>query len=259
MHDATERPGFDTRLGDTQKMAALEALAGGVAHDIQNILTVISICAEMLRGTTRPGDPGMEDILLIVDAVDRARHMAGELTAFARRTPQRAEDTTLDRMIIGLKPMLRRLVRAEHSLVLALDATDTAVRLEPRDLEHALMNLVANARDAMPTSGTVTVATDVVTLGDELAAAVGVAAPGRHVRLRVQDTGIGMTEDVRRRVFEPFFTTKSPGQGTGLGLATVYGFVQRSRGAITCQSGTGGGSEFALYLPVVEGGPEACE
>lgn len=232
-------------LFQSQKMEAIGQLTGGIAHDFNNLLSVISNGLEVLPLKT--GEPGdMKIVESMKRAVTRGATLTQQLLSFARQQPLRPEKHNLNTVINGFEAVLRR---AGNSLIafnmdLAADLQMTMVDI-PR-FETALLNLVVNARDAMPDGGRISIATSNVTLADQKVA--GLAA-GQYVRVSVSDTGSGMPPDVIARAFEPFFTTKEVGKGTGLGLSQVYGFMKQSQGGVYIESAVGQGSTISLYLP----------
>lgn len=250
LRDVTERRALEERLRQTQKMEAVAQLAGGIAHDVNNVLAAIYTSAEFLREETGPMDVRAADVQVILDATERARTLTRQLLSFARLEVQQTTEVELDLVIRHAAAIVQRMLRVGQQMVVSTGAAGVIIRADRQELELVLMNLVRNARDAMPGGGTVTISTELVTLDARGTTLVGAGGPGRYARLTVVDTGVGMSDEVRGRVFEPFFTTKQPGQGAGLGLATVYGVVARSRGTITCESAPGAGTRFEVYLPV---------
>jgi two-component system, cell cycle sensor histidine kinase and response regulator CckA len=241
--DVTDRARAEEALRHAQKMNAVGRLAGGVAHDFNNILTVIRNNAELaLLGLAEP-HPARGDLDEIVAAADRATALTRQLLAFGRKQVARPYVLDLNAAVTEAERLLRRLLPANITIVTRLCAEAPRVVADPGQLEQVLMNLAINARDAMPRGGTLALATSVV------------AADGRPwVTLAVADTGHGMDAKTRARAFEPFFTTKGPGQGTGLGLATVYGIVEQSGGRIALESEPGAGATFTVSLPAAPAG-----
>jgi CheY-like chemotaxis protein len=233
----------EAQLRQSQKLEAIGTLAGGVAHDFNNLLTVISGFTQLAMMRIEREHPATEELRQVIDAANRAAKLTQQLLAFSRK--QVLQPRVLDpRMVVdGIEPMLRRLI-GEHIELRVTHAADLApVKVDPGQLEQVLMNLVVNARDAMPDGGRLTIET----------ANVFSSRSGRgtsqRVALRVSDTGIGMTPEIRERIFEPFFTTKGPGKGTGLGLSTVYGIVQQSGGVIDVITAPGRGTTITIELP----------
>jgi len=244
-----DREQVEAQLRQSQRMEAIGQLAGGVAHDFNNLLTAIVGYTELLLA--KPSDdPARRHVTEIRRAADRAASLTRQLLAFSRRQLMTPEVLDVNQLAVELSRMLRRLIGEHIVFNLQLDATIGAVRADRTQLEQVLMNLAVNARDAMPTGGHLTIGTSEVDLDEFTAARRGVA-PGRYVVATVRDTGIGMSPQTQARIFEPFFTTKEPGQGTGLGLATVYGIVRQSGGAIAVDSTLGHGATFAILLPRV--------
>jgi signal transduction histidine kinase len=235
---------LERKLVRSQRMESLGTLAGGVAHDFNNILTVIRSYAAFLARSVREPESAQEDIAGIQAATARACDLVGQLLAFSRRQIVNPTLLDLSEVVDGLSKMLPRLIGANVKLSLDLQDSPWKVLADRGQVEQILMNLVVNARDAMPEGGTVLVRTRCVVR--ERDASEG---PSEHVALEVEDTGVGIDDAVSARIFEPFFTTKEPGRGTGLGLSTVYGIVQQSGGEIEVSSRPGEGTHFAIYLP----------
>jgi PAS domain S-box-containing protein len=252
-----ERTALEAQLRQAQKMEAVGRLAGGVAHDFNNVLTVIAGRSEFLRAQLRPEDPLIRHVDIITQGAARAAKLTAQLLAFSRRQVLQPKIVDLNTVITGLADMLRRLIGENIELV-TVPARDLGqVRADPGQIEQVLMNLVVNARDAMPTGGRLSIATANVDR-DEVEARYHASKAGPYVMLAVSDTGIGMNAETKARLFEPFFTTKGPGVGTGLGLATVYGIVKQSGGDIWVYSEPGHGSCFKVYLPRAEAPADAA-
>ncbi len=247
--DVTELHEAERRLIQAQKMEAVGRLAGGVAHDFNNVLTVIQGYAEMLHQDLE-SEEARADTAEITRAVGRAKALTRQLLAFSRQQVLQPVVLDPEKIIAGTEKMLRRLIGEDIDLVFDLQAPGNRVRVDGGQLEQVLLNLAVNARDAMPRGGQLTIATSRERFGADGAAAHELPGPGEYVVIAVSDTGTGMTPDVRDRVFEPFFTTKDLGKGTGLGLATVFGIVKQSGGHITVYSEFGNGSTFRIFLPV---------
>ena len=248
--DLTRERALEGQLRQAVKMEAIGQLAGGVAHDFNNMLTAIRGYAELVDGEISPENVQLrDDLSQIILTADRAAALTRQLLAFARK--QVVEPTILDpsEVVHGLAPMLRRLL-GEH-VELAIDARRDGGRIliDPHQLEQVIVNLAVNGRDAMPGGGHLTVTLRAVELDPSSQRAWPDLAPGPHVELAVADTGTGMTREIRDRVFEPFFTTKPPGHGTGMGLAMVHGIVTGAGGAIGIESAPGTGSTFRLRFP----------
>jgi signal transduction histidine kinase len=232
-----------------QKMEALGRLAGGVAHDFNNILTAIQGCADLLLMDLERDDPRRDDAREIKKAAQRAASLTAQLLAFSRQQAVQPRHLDLNASVAELEKMLRRVIGADVAFATELGAGLGTVHADPGQLQQLVVNLVVNASDAMPAGGRLTIATADVPAAD--AARLGVAglAERRYAVLRVRDSGHGMDAATRARIFEPFFTTKRPGKGTGLGLATVYAVVQQCGGAIDVESAVGIGTTVAVYLP----------
>ncbi|HSQ90906.1 MAG TPA: PAS domain S-box protein, partial [Nitrospiraceae bacterium] len=222
----------EAQLRQAQKMEAVGRLAGGMAHDFNNLLTVIRGYSELLLGRMGPTDAMRKDVEEVKKAADRASGLTRQLLAFSRRQFVASKVLDLNALVANMDGMLRRLIGEDIiELNTELDSTAGAIKADPGQVEQVIMNLVVNARDAMPTGGRLRIETRNVTIGEEVHLdAVGVA-PGSYVLLAVRDNGQGMNEEIRSHLFEPFFTTKEKGKGTGLGLSTVYGIVKQSGGS----------------------------
>ncbi|HXJ78794.1 MAG TPA: PAS domain S-box protein [Candidatus Methylomirabilis sp.] len=250
--DVTEQRSLEAQFRQAQRLEAVGRLAGGVAHDFNNILTAITGYSELLLGDLVPDDPKRGDVEEIRAAAQRAAALTRQLLAFSRRQVLQVKVLDLNTVVRTLERMLRRLMGEDVRLELALSADLGAVRADPAQIEQVIMNLAVNARDAMPAGGRLTIETSNVVLDESHARVHAGAEPGRYVMLAITDTGIGMDEETRSHIFEPFFTTKGPSQGTGLGLATVYGIVKQSGGNVWVYSEPGGGATFRLYIPRVD-------
>ena len=253
IQDVTERRVLQELLIQAQKMEAIGRLAGGVAHDFNNLLTAIRGFAELHLAEHEPDDPGRADVLEIQRAAERATQLTMRLLAFSRRVEVHPAPLDLAGFARDAMALLRRLVGED--IVVHLDAGPTVplIFADPVQIERVLLNLAANARDAMPSGGNLGVEVKSVLLSHAYVARHPGAKRGRHVLLAVSDTGVGMDEETRAHIFEPFFTTKPRGEGTGLGLASVYGIVNQAGGYVDVESLPGGGSVFRVYLPVLEG------
>jgi len=247
--DITEKKQFDTEFLQARKMETVGRLAGGVAHDFNNLLTAINSFARLAQDSLPEGSPARNDIAMILRAAEKATDLTRRLLAFARRevaVPQILNPHTL---LIDLGRMLRRLIREDIEFVVHAGADTWPIQIDPNQFEQVLINLVVNARDAMPRGGTLRIETTNTELRKIAALADSEVRRGDYVLLTVHDTGVGMTEEVRTRVFEPFFTTKQQGKGTGLGLATVYGIVKQNGGHIEVLSQVNQGTTFNIYFP----------
>jgi PAS domain S-box-containing protein len=231
-----------------QKLDGLATLAGGVAHDFNNLLTVILGCGSIALDPASPED-GREAVEEIVRAANRAGDLTRQLLAFSRQEPAVKRRLDLNRTLDDLRPVLARAIPSSVELDVVLDPGVEPVLGDPSQIEQLVMNLVLNARDAMPLGGRLTIATRTVLLGEETAHAYAGLAPGAYSMLLVSDTGIGMAPETQAQAFEPFFTTKPPGVGTGLGLPTVRRIVEQSKGRVTVSSEAGVGTVCTVYLP----------
>ncbi len=248
--ELAQRERLEAQLRVSQKMEAIGRLAGGIAHDFNNLLSVILNFTGFALDALPAGDPVAEDLAEVKAAAERGAALTRQLLTFSRKQVLQPVRLGLDEVVAELAPMLRRTLGEDIDFSLALEAQPGPVRVDRSQVEQVIMNLVLNARDAMPTGGSLRLATALVT-GERDEAAYGPRpAPGSYVRLSVSDSGCGMDEATLARVFEPFFTTKGKDQGTGLGLATVYGIVTQSGGDISVQSRTDEGTEFVIHFPL---------
>jgi PAS domain S-box-containing protein len=256
--DMTERKTLEEHLRQAQKMESIGNLAGGIAHDFNNLLTVISAECELMADTVAPDSAAARSLASVRSAASSATALTRQLLTFSRRQVVVPKLTNLTEAINGFSQVLRRLVeesvRLEFNLVPRLDP----VRIDPGQLEQVLLNLVANARDAMPLGGLVTIGTASVCTTEPITVAGILLPEGAWIHLWVTDTGSGITPDVRARLFEPFFTTKGVGVGTGLGLATVHGIVTQGGGHIAVDSKLGAGTTFHIYFPRVQSASAAA-
>jgi signal transduction histidine kinase/DNA-binding response OmpR family regulator len=254
IHDTTppERPeDLDDRARQSQKMEAVGQLAGGVAHDFNNLLGVILGYCDLLQVLLPPDDSKRRMVEHIHSAGTHAAVLTRQLLAFSRRQVLRPVALDLNKLVTGMGTMLRRLI-GEHIEVSTFLSPDLGrVKADPIQIEQILINLAVNARDAMPSGGTITIETANVELDDSHGEQHPEVKPGSYVMLAMSDTGIGMDSETQARIFEPFFTTKPPGEGTGLGLSTVHGIVRQSEGYIWAYSDLGRGTAFKVYLPCI--------
>jgi len=250
--DITERKRLEDQFRQAQKMEAVGLFAGGVAHDFNNLMTIISGYGQMLLRGLPPGDPKRDMVSQLLQAGDRAAKLTRQLLAFSRQTVLEPKVLNLNEVIRENETMLKRLIGEDVQLTTILDPGLEPVKVDPNQFVQVIMNLATNGRDAMPKGGKLTIETANVTLDEISAALVPEAKPGYYVLLTVRDNGTGMTPEVRARIFEPFFTTKAPGKGSGLGLATVYGIVKQSGGFACVESEPGRGTTFKIYFAVVK-------
>ena len=240
---------LEEQLRHSQKMEAVGRLAGGIAHDFNNLLTAIIGYTEIVLTSLDPKDERRADAEEIGRAAMRAADLTRQLLAFSRRQVLQPKVIDLNIALSKVEPMLRRVIGEDIVMTVAGKATHAWVRVDPGQIEQVVMNLVVNARDAMPQGGRLTVETADAILDEAAAAEQADAKPGSYVMLSVADTGVGMSPEVRSRIFEPFFTTKDVGKGTGLGLSTVYGIVRQSDAHLSVSSEVGLGTTFRVYLP----------
>ena len=249
VRDITERRLLEEQLRQSQKLEAIGRLAGGVAHDFNNILMSIMGSAELLLMDTTD-ELARAEITEIKQSVERGAALTRQLLAFSRRQATKTRLFALGDVVAGMETMLRRLIGPEIEFRIVRGG-QVMVRADPAQIEQVILNLVVNARDAMPDGGRLDISVSDVDLDDAAAAAIAEGRVGRYALLSVADTGTGMDDKTRARLFEPFFTTKEQGKGTGLGLSIVYGIVKQSTGYITVASERGRGTTFLIYLPIV--------
>jgi two-component system cell cycle sensor histidine kinase/response regulator CckA len=259
LRDITERQRLEGQLLQSQKMESVGRLAGGVAHDFNNELGVITGYGDLLLQEIGPDHRSHRRVVEIRKAADRAAALTRQLLAFSRKQVLRLRVLDLNAVVSGIETMLRRLIGEHIELITALDPGLGRVKADPGQLEQVIANLAVNARDAMPGGGKLIIETGNVELDAVYAASRPDARPGPHVMLAVSDTGHGMDPETLSHIFEPFFTTKELGQGTGLGLATVYGIVRQSGGQVLVYSEPGRGTSFKVYLPRFEAETEAVQ
>ncbi len=257
MTDATELKTLEAQFVQSQKMQAIGQLAGGVAHDFNNLLTAISGHCDLLLLRHDQGDQDYGDLIQINQNANRAAALVGQLLAFSRKQTLRPKVLDLRDTLADLAHLLNRLVGEKVTLTLSHDPVLRPIRADKRQLEQVLMNLVVNARDAMPDGGEIRIETEVVHLDKPLSRDRATVPPGEYVTVKVSDEGTGIKPDVLQKVFEPFYTTKRQGEGTGLGLSTAYGIIKQTGGFIFVDSVVGTGTAFTLFLPVFEHVAEA--
>jgi len=250
VRDVTEKRRLEERLWHAQRLEAIGHLAGGVAHDFNNLLTPIMGHVELLLGEVPANDPTRDDLNQILSAAKRARGLTQQLLTVGRRGVLEVQPIDVCALVLGMKDLFARLLREDIKLRLEVDPNGAVVTADPSQLEQVVMNLVVNARDAMPRGGQLAVSVAQHELDSEIHSSLGDCPRGQYALLSVSDTGLGMTEEIKRRLFEPFFTTKTMGRGTGLGLATVLGIVQQHHGTLTVSSEPEKGTAFKVYLPI---------
>ena len=249
--DVSERQRLEDQLRQAQKVEAVGQLAGGIAHNFNNLLTAILGYTELLLARSDPNGADRADLEEIRKAGEKAAALTGQLLAFSRKQAQMPEDVDLNSTVTGLQEMLRRVVREDISLTFDLAPTPALISIDPNELEQVILNLALNARDALPTGGHIRLEVAHAHSPEALNPNSPVLPPGEYVRLSVSDDGDGIAPSVRPHLFEPFFTTKPAGKGTGLGLASVYGIVQRSNGFISVDTELGRGTTFTLHFPAL--------
>ncbi|MEW5814978.1 MAG: response regulator [Spirochaetota bacterium] len=259
LHDISERKQaekarkqLEEQLRQSQRMEAMGRLAGGIAHDFNNILTVIMGYSTMIVEKLKEQSPINQDIEGIRDAARKAVTLTRQLLTFSRSQILKPEVINLNKLVKDIEKMIKRLIREDITVQLQLDSDFPYVFIDPNQMEQVLINLSVNARDAMPSGGTLIIETKNVTLNEPDVSAMGTVPPGTYVSLCVTDSGIGMEEESLPQIFEPFFTTKPKEKGTGLGLSTVYGIINKSNGFIQVKSSRYRGSTFIILLPQVD-------
>ncbi len=250
--DVTERQRLEAQLRQAQKMEAVGVLAGGVAHDFNNILTGIIGYTNLVKMKLPENDPLQYNVGRVLELSDRAAHLVKSLLAYSRKQIIQPIPIPVNEIVREVEKLLVRLLGEDIELRAVLSKADMTIKADPGQIEQVLMNLAINARDAMPEGGLLTIETAYRELDDEFIITHGFGARGKNVMLAVSDTGMGMTEAVQKRIFDPFFTTKEVGKGTGLGLAMVYGIIKQHNGFINVYSEPGKGTTFRIYLPLIE-------
>ena len=251
--DITEKLRDEMALRQGQKMEATGQLTGGMAHDFNNILQVIQANLDLVKSAVPDDQAALARLSAAGAAADRGARLTQQLLAFARRQPLAPQPTNVARLVRDLADLLRHSLGERITIELDIAAEPWNAKIDPGQLENAILNLAINARDAMPDGGTVTVEVSNATLDRRYAALHPDVTPGPYVLVAVNDTGTGMPPEVAAQAFDPFFTTKGDGKGTGLGLSMVYGFVRQSNGHIRIDSAIGQGTSVKLYLPRTHG------
>ena len=250
VRDITECRALEEHLRQSQKLEAIGRLAGGVAHDFNNILMSIMGSADLMLMDLDRNSPARDEATEIKQSVQRGAGLTRQLLAFSRRQATRQQLFALGDVVSGMETMLRRLMGPEIEFDIVRQIEPTTVMADPAQIEQIILNLVVNARDAMPEGGRLTINVDEIEIDEAAAVAHAEGRAGRYARLSVSDTGTGIDERTRAKLFEPFFTTKEQGKGTGLGLSIVYGIVKQSAGYINVASEPGRGATFIIYLPL---------
>ncbi|WP_081856303.1 ATP-binding protein [Thioclava dalianensis] len=252
LSDATQLKTLEAQFVQSQKMQAIGQLAGGVAHDFNNLLTAIAGHCDLLMLRHDKGDPDFADLDQISQNTNRAASLVGQLLAFSRKQTLKPQMIDLRDTVSEMTHLLNRLVGEKVSLTLSHDPELRPIRADKRQLEQVLMNLVVNARDAMPGGGEITITTENLHLVQDIPRDRVTVPKGDYVAIQVSDQGTGIAPEVTRKIFEPFFTTKRTGEGTGLGLSTAYGIIKQTGGYIFCDSVVGSGTCFTIYLPAFD-------
>ncbi|MFZ3207453.1 MAG: PAS domain S-box protein, partial [Geobacteraceae bacterium] len=251
IRDITERKSLEEQLRQAQKMEAIGTLAGGVAHDFNNILTVILGFATMMRKDIAADSPLASPLRHILSAGERAANLTRSLLAFSRKQAMELKTVDMNQVVLETQTLMRRLLREDTELLIKTAETVLPIRGDAGQIGQILLNLVNNAAQAMPDGGMVSICAKMIELDQAFVKAHGFGKPGSYALLSVSDTGTGMDEETRLRIFEPFFTTKGVGEGTGLGLSIVYGIVKQHGGYINCYSEPGKGATFRIYIPLI--------
>lgn len=249
--DITERTVLEEQLRHAVKMQAIGQLAGGIAHDFNNILSVIIGACDLVLMDLQEGSPQRRKIQMVLTSAERGAQLTRNLLTFSRKQVVMMQERNLNEIILSVEPLIAGLIREDVRFSVDLSGDRLLCMADSMQIEQTLMNLAANARDAMTGGGRFTITSDRVTMDGEFRRERGFGREGEYAVLRVEDTGIGMDEKTRERIFEPFFTTKDVGKGTGLGLATVFGIVKQHNGYIEVKSEVGRGSVFFIYLPLI--------
>jgi PAS domain S-box-containing protein len=250
--DITDRKRLETQLQQSQKLEAIGKLAGGIAHDFNNLLTVIQGYSDLLLSKISVNDPINNQIRQINDAANKAESLTRQLLAFSRKQIMKPKVIDLNNLIHEIEDMLERLIGADIKFVINLSSDIGKIKADPGQIEQVIMNLAVNARDAMQNGGTLTIDTENTMINQKFKNDYPETVIGNYIQLKMSDTGFGMDKETQAHIFEPFFTTKEKGEGTGLGLATVYGIIKQSGGYIYVQSELTKGTTFKLYFPRVD-------
>jgi PAS domain S-box-containing protein len=250
--DITERQQLEVQLRHAQKMEAVGTLAGGIAHDFNNILNVIMGYGVMVKDRLDPGSPAMEDMNEVLTAADRAADLTTRLLVFSRKNLVEVKSININTLIFDLKKLLARIIRENIEFNLDLTDRPLIILADAGEMEQVLINLAANARDAMQKGGRLTISTGVEKIDEKFVQTFGYGKPGKYALITVADTGPGIDAEIQKKIFEPFFTTKGVGEGTGLGLAISYGIIKQHNGYIKVHSEPGQGTAFKLFLPLSE-------
>jgi two-component system, cell cycle sensor histidine kinase and response regulator CckA len=257
--DITEKTRLQEHLTRAQKMESIGNLAGGIAHDFNNILTVVTGLAGLLQMNMSDSDPLIRYVNEIASAGMRGASLTKQLLAFSRKQILEVKPVDLNEITTDLKKMLHRLIREDITLTFALFAGPLPITADPTQIEQVIINIVTNARDAMPNGGPLRISTEKVFIDDSFIRQHDGGEAGNYAVINISDKGIGMDADTKVKIFEPFYTTKEIGKGTGLGLAVVYGIVQQHKGMICVESEPGKGSSFSVYLPSLKGDMEIVD
>ncbi len=250
--DITEHRKLEEQLRHSLKLESIGTLAGGIAHDFNNILTAIIGYGHMALMTMPEDDPRQMYVKCMLDGTDRAAQLTKDLLLFSRKQVSERKPVDLNEVVERMEKFLRKVIREDIDYTTILNPDTSPVLADGHQLEQVLMNLVTNARDAMPDGGVISVTTETFSMNEEFIAAHGYGRPGNYALLTVSDTGSGMKEEVLKRIFDPFFTTKEVGKGTGLGLSVVYGIIKQHEGFINVYSEPGTGTTFRIYLPLIK-------
>lgn len=239
----------EEQFRQAQKLEAVGSLAGGIAHDFNNMLTIILGQCDLILGQGRDEQALRKSIVEIKKAAQRSASMTKQLLAFSRKQMLEPRVMDLNTLLTDISPMIRRLIGADIEFSVRPTSSLGSIKVDPGQIQHVILNLVVNARDAMPNGGRLVIETENVELGEDYVGRRRVVRPGSYARMTVSDTGVGMNAEVQERIFEPFYTTKKRGEGTGLGLSTVYGVIKQSGGYIWVYSEPDRGTSFKIYFP----------